>query len=413
VEPLLPAGFDGWFRRCVVREQSMRFPDARAALEALRTVHGGAAASPGPDPRGQAGVTVRTGDMSPESKTALEAARTIGVAPAAPAPVDADEELRAIPTQKSPVLAIAAGALLVLGAGLFFALRPGAGPSADGPDLAGGTGATPTATSGSAGAGGMATELRCPKTMAAIPGGAFSMGSSSGEADEKPVHSVSLNAFCLDTTEVLVSEYAECVLAKRCAPASSTVSWLNIKPEDKELFGAACNAGHPERGDSPVNCVTWDEADAYCTWAKKRLPTEEEWEYAARGKEGRTFPWGEEPPSARRLNACGAECAKSPRFLDQGYIPLFEGSDGYETTAPAQSFKEGRTPEGVFDMAGNVWEWTASHYCPYPGNNCAGEWRVARGGAWNSDAREGVKATRRDKNAHDARASDIGFRCAI
>jgi len=231
--------------------------------------------------------------------------------------------------------------------------------------------------------------------------------------DERPVHPVSLNGFCLDTTEVLVSEYAGCVAAKKCPPASTTVSWTDLKPEDKALWSQSCNAGKDDRADYPINCISWDEADTFCRWAKKRLPTEEEWEYAARGTEGRTYPWGNDLPTASRVNACGPECAKSAQLGDQGLLPLFEGSDGFESTAPAQTFKPGQTRDGVFDMAGNVWEWTASHYCPYPGNNCASEWRVARGGAWNSDAREGVKATRRDKNAHDARASDVGFRCAL
>jgi len=161
-----------------------------------------------------------------------------------------------------------------------------------------------------------------------------------------------------------------------------------------------------------VNCVSWDQARAYCKWANKRLPAEEEWEYAARGSEGRVYPWGNEPPSSERLNGCGEECAKGPMLGDMGLIPLFSGKDGWETTAPTRSFAAGKTREGVFDMAGNVSEWTTGH-CPYPGTNCAAEWRIARGGAWNSDGRQGVKATRREKNAPEARTADIGFRCAL
>jgi len=401
VGELLPAGFDAWFARCVVRDQSARFADARAALDGFRALHGGAPAG-GTEHYPSVKVSVRTVNMPPVDSMALGTARTIG-AEAAP-PADDDEDLRGtVPTQKTPVAAIAAAVALAVGAAIYFlAIRT----TAPAPDPRAGVAPTDTAKAAP-------DALRCPKTMAAIAGGTFSMGSETGEADEKPVHSLTLNGFCLDTTEVLVSEYAQCATEKKCPPPSSTVFWANIKPEDKALWSQACNASRADRADYPINCISWDDADNYCRWAKKRLPTEEEWEYAARGREGRLYPWGNELPDSKRVNACGVECAQSTQLGDQGLLPLFSGSDGFETTAPAQSFKDGQTPEGVFDLAGNVWEWTASHYCPYPGNNCASEWRVARGGAWNSDAREGVKATRRDKNAHDARSSDVGFRCAL
>jgi serine/threonine protein kinase len=411
LRPGVPAGLEAVILKCLAKDPRERYSDVGELARALRPFApkraealveriSGIRSSSGSGvvPRASASIVVRPAGSSPNpADTALGSTRTVGAPQTSPA-VD-ENEIRAILKPKSPALAIGAGVvLLVLGGGLWVTVggRPAPRP------------AHPHGSSGSSGA--HSEELRCPKSMVVVPAGTFTMGSDTEGADEKPAHAVALNAFCLDTTEVLVSEYDECVAAKKCTPASKTVSWAGIKPEEKELWSQACNAG---RGDDyPINCVSWDDGDAYCQWAKKRLPTEEEWEYAARGKEGRVYPWGNEPPTAKRLNACGAECAKSSRLADQGYVPLFSESDGFELTAPVQSFREGRTPEGIFDMAGNVWEWTASHYCPYPGNNCAGEWRVARGGAWNSDAREGVKASHRDKNAHDALAPDIGFRCA-
>jgi formylglycine-generating enzyme required for sulfatase activity len=259
---------------------------------------------------------------------------------------------------------------------------------------------------------GAVSENRCPKTMVPIAAGSFPMGSDDGAPDQKPVHTVAVDAFCLDLTEVLVSEYADCVAAKKCKPAAKKVNWPSITPEDETRWSPACNANHPDAPDHPVNCVSWDDADAYCQWAGKRLPTEAEWEYAARGTAGRTYPWGNEAPASDRLNACGEECAHGDRFGDPTSVALYPGRDGWETTAPARSFGRGKTPEGAYDLAGNVREWTSTRYCKYGDEACASKWQVMRGGAWNSDAREGVKAALRDKTTHDVRTPDLGFRCA-
>lgn len=120
------------------------------------------------------------------------------------------------------------------------------------------------------------------------------------------------------------------------------------------------------------------------------------------------------PASRPPRSGCGDECAHGRAAVldDRVYQPLYAGDDGWESTAPVRSFGAGKTPTGVYDLAGNVWEWTASGFCPYSDRSCTNVARVTRGGAWNSDAHEGVRSTTRDKNTPNARAADVGFRCA-
>jgi formylglycine-generating enzyme required for sulfatase activity len=396
---LLPAGFDEWFGRCVTRDQRARFPNAQAAGAALRELRGPRTSIEPASVLSGRSVVVRASDPSGQTggDTGPGSARTLADRPA---PRD-DEAPTVVPTHGVSRLAIVlgAGGAAVLGLlVLSFTRAPSATPAAPSP-------VHPAAP--------VAKELRCPKTMIPIAGGSFRMGTDDGAEDQRPAHLLELNGFCIDMTEVQVGEYRQCVTEKACAPPSSEVSWAKITPEDKALFSAACNWTKPERDDHPINCVTLDEARGYCQWANKRLPSEEEWEFAARGSEGRLYPWGNEPPTRERLNGCGMECAKGPMLGDRSLVALFEGSDGWETTAPTRSYPAGKTKEGVFDMAGNVAEWVSGKYCPYPGRDCSVEWRVARGGAWNSDLRDGVKAARREQDAHDARSAHIGFRCAL
>jgi formylglycine-generating enzyme required for sulfatase activity len=156
-----------------------------------------------------------------------------------------------------------------------------------------------------------------------------------------------VGSFYIDVTEVTVEDYTACVAAEYCLPA---------RAQDDP----ACNYGRSSRGRHPINCVTWVDASMYCDWLGKRLPTEEEWDYAAlRGS--RLYPWGNTVPSRSLLNACGEEC--NPNSTSWG-------NDGYPTTAPVGSFPAGGTPEGLEDMGGNVWEWVHSRMCRYPSSPC-------------------------------------------
>jgi formylglycine-generating enzyme required for sulfatase activity len=185
--------------------------------------------------------------------------------------------------------------------------------------------------------------------MVEISGGTFAMGSESPEANdsEKPVHSVTVKSFRLDRTEVTVQAYAECVRAGACREPDA----YRNQPGNYHAF---CNWKHPEkRLLHPINCVNFQQASAFCSWAHKRLPTEEEWEYAARGgSEGRTYPWGNEKPDQSRLNACGKECSDNlaaKRFLR--WEPLYQTSDGWPETSPVGSFPAGASKHGVLDLA--------------------------------------------------------------
>jgi len=260
----------------------------------------------------------------------------------------------------------------------------------------------------------------CSDGMVPVPAGTFQMGSLAGvgEDDEHPQHEVTLSAYCIDKTEVTVKAYAACVEAKGCSPAALTVRGTRLSSDQVLRYSRFCN-GH-DRPNHPLNCVDWDQATAYCTWAGKRLPTEAEWEYAARGNDGRRYPWGNEAPSAKRLNACGSECVGLAKFdLGQGWGEMYNASDGWETTAPVGSFPDGASPFGVLDMAGNVWEWTADWYDKYaaaaavdPRGTTAGAARVDRGGSWNYNNAEYVRTAFRAWVSASDRVMDVGFRCA-
>jgi formylglycine-generating enzyme required for sulfatase activity len=171
-----------------------------------------------------------------------------------------------------------------------------------------------------------------PEGMALVPAGAFTMGADrGGEEDEHPAHRVELAAFYLDLTEVTNGAYGRCVDASICpAPDPKNASRNNVGP-DSRFRGA----------QQPVSSVSWDSAKAYCGWMGKRLPTEAEWEKAARGDDARTYPWGRESPTAARA------VFASRVTQDVGTHPTGDG------------------PYGHHDLAGNVWEWVEDVYDPY------------------------------------------------
>jgi formylglycine-generating enzyme required for sulfatase activity/serine/threonine protein kinase len=267
--------------------------------------------------------------------------------------------------------------------------------------------------------GGAAVAERCADDMVEVPAGAFAMGSpeGTGDADEHPRHAVALSAYCIDRTEVTVAAYARCATAGACGTAPLTVNWPSYSVDDVKRFSRWCNRG--DRPDHPINCIDWEMASTYCAWRGRRLPTEAEWEYAARGGDGRAYPWGDAAPGPRRLNACGGECAAMASREGIALAGLHSADDGWATTAPVGSYPEGASRFGALDMAGNVWEWTADWYGPYaaapgadPAGAPAGTSRVSRGGGWSSGAAETARAADRDWFDPNVRETGLGFRCA-
>lgn len=218
-----------------------------------------------------------------------------------------------------------------------------------------------------------------------VPAGEFQMGSSDSDpdadADERPQHRVFLDGYWIDRTEVTNAMYQKCVQDGKCS-----------EPAHSRRYAQGAYADHPAVG------ISWSQAVEYCSWAGRRLPTEAEWEKAARGVDGRLYPWGDAAPNAERLNF--------------GHL--------VDDTAAAGSYPSGASPYGVLDMSGNVWEWVADGYdetyysvSPYqnpPGGTSVNR-RVLRGGSWNNQAHN-VRAANRFW-AFPGRNDMDGFRCAL
>jgi formylglycine-generating enzyme required for sulfatase activity len=184
--------------------------------------------------------------------------------------------------------------------------------------------------------------------MLGIGATSFHLGSNrSPEVRGAPrVHEAKLGAFCIDRTEVTVAAYKRCVDAGKCAAPYSG------DPDDLSWVDEACNQLLPERLGHPVNCVDWKQAQAYCRWAGKRLPTQEEWELAAGRLDGRKFAWGNAPPGPDKANLRGGD--------GDPERPLYAAKDGWRWTAPVGSFPADTSPFGLVDMGGNVSEWTST-----------------------------------------------------
>jgi len=220
--------------------------------------------------------------------------------------------------------------------------------------------------------------------MVAIPAGPFIMGSDAGDPEDSPAHDVDLPAFEIDKFEVTNADF------DAFAEETGYVTYA-----EKQGFSSWRDQWGIGEENHPVVMVTWDDAQAYCEWLGKRLPTEVEWEKVARGTDGRVFPWGNDwDPNKANVK-----------------------ERGLRGTSAVGSFGAGASPYGADDMVGNVWEWTADWYQPYPGNTVAdpyyGEkFRVTRGGGWFD---EEAQATAFNRNAADPSKTandDLGFRCA-
>jgi formylglycine-generating enzyme required for sulfatase activity len=224
----------------------------------------------------------------------------------------------------------------------------------------------------------------CVTGWKSITGGTFYMGSDSGGADEKPVHPVTVPSFEMMETEVTVELYRLCVEDLACT-----------KPDT----ASQCNWNRSGRDDHPVNCVDWQQAVDFCRWAGGRLPSEAEWEYAARSAgQDILYPWGNDLPTCSRANYSGCE----------------------DDTWMVCNAATGNTSQGLCDMGGNVWEWVQDryhdNYTGAPSNGSAwesppGDYRVLRGGSWYVLA-GGLRTSYRNQAYPDAAFSYYGFRCA-
>jgi formylglycine-generating enzyme required for sulfatase activity len=226
------------------------------------------------------------------------------------------------------------------------------------------------------------TEPPVAEMMVEIPAGEFTMGNDGGDDDEKPAHAVTLEAFEIDMFEVTNADFAK------------FVEETGYQTEAEKAGEAGWRAYTEGKDNHPVVKVTWNDADAYCQWAGKRLPTEAEWEKAARGEEGFVYPWGNEWDPAK------ANTKES----------------GFRGTVAVGSFAEGASSYGVFDMAGNVWEWMADWYQPYPDSAYQSEYygekfKVTRGGGWFQEENL-VTTSNRSATDPSAANDDLGFRCA-
>jgi len=225
--------------------------------------------------------------------------------------------------------------------------------------------------------------------MSYLPAATFTMGSNDKKNKkywlepedgpdwpwlDEPIRKVSIGALCMDTTKVTVAAYRVCVKAGKCPP------------EGKCLYH------NPRLDDHPTDCVTWADADRFCRAADKRLPTEEEWEYGARGTERRRYPWGNEDPHYD--------------FKSYAYREFCQTPPGQEP-CPVGQFRRFASPFGLLDMAGNLAEWTSSDYCE-PKGPCG---KIVRGSGGPSLGE--LRGAHREAQAPMTRDSTLGFRCAV
>ncbi len=242
--------------------------------------------------------------------------------------------------------------------------------------------------------------------MVYVPAGEFIMGASSDDPYaldwETPAHTVFLDAYWIDSTEVTNAMYAMCVADGACT-----------SPMEKRSFSRSSYYEDASCGSYPVIHVTWQQAHDYCQWAGRRLPTEAEWEKAARGTDCRIFPWGNDQPTTAMANLCGEECRMEPR--ESGF------SDGFPDTAPVGFFTGDVSPYGAYDVAGNVAEWVADRGQPdyysisperNPGGPSTGETRVIRGGFFGVTLR-GARLSARSFLLPTTSSEYDGFRCAV
>jgi len=401
-----PAGFDDWFCRCVDRNIEARFPDAGSAARALSALFpseranaetllfGGANAPQGGESSrqsSQAGLTLspRADDAgrSRVGRLATKAFRAGGIVAA------------------FGVVAGGVGGLAAFGlVGRSQIAAPDAEPFANDPASSASTSAitaeplAPPPPPPPVGASAANPKSAKPQTQRSA-GPATRPNPISGACGLDTIaHERGPGGpFCLDRFEVTAREYLDCV-SKRSCPALGGVSLTPGQPSKFSVhYSALCNVGDPEL---PVNCVAFGAAQQYCAAVGKTLPTEAQWETAARGAGNTKFAWGSEPPDERRINACGSAC-RSWGYGEGIFVPtLFEATDGFGWLAPVGSFPLGASPAGELDLFGNVAEWVTDE---------SGE-PVARGGSFLSGTIDSL--TEQLKLPPESTSHLVGFRCA-
>jgi eukaryotic-like serine/threonine-protein kinase len=249
-------------------------------------------------------------------------------------------------------------------------------------------------------------KTRDRRNMVKVQGSKFLRGSVDGVGDdtEHPQTRLRLETYWIDRTPVTVSQFLRCVNANRCKETTFKVGREKkrhlTRPED-------CNFGVEGREDQPMNCVSWFGARAYCRWAEKKLASEAQWEKAARGSDGRLYPWGNEPPSCERACVEAAGGQACPR------------QESSFTCKPGER-EAGASPYGALDMAGNVWEWTDDGWSPtfYKDdpenhtNSSRTENHPVRGGSVATNA-DGLRAAKRIPMPSGATPAFVGFRCTL
>ena len=237
-----------------------------------------------------------------------------------------------------------------------------------------------------------------PTEWLLVPSGEFEMGAEGGPAhtDEAPKHRVFLDAFYIAKYEVANHQYLTFVKSAGHRAPENEDPKFSIWRAGAMLEGA---------GELPVINVSWDDAAAFCKWTGGRLPTEAEWEKAARGTDGRTYPWGNDPVTGNRSNFS---------------IENITFWDGPATLAKKDQYDYGRSPYGAYEMAGNVWEWVQDYYdenyyknspSKNPTGPSSGKERVVRGGSWQNNP-DTVRSANRNKHEPSDRRIYIGIRCA-
>ena len=317
-------------------------------------------------------------------------------APIQPAPTQVSQPALAPQRSKLPLFAsVGAVSVLLVGGLVWWLFFASATPQTP-PGVQGVTAQVPPPVLAEPPPSATAQTTQPPAGMLLITGGDFQMGRNDGNDLDQPSFTATVRPFYLDVTEVTNKAYKKFLDETNYPPPPLWKTGTFSEGEENH----------------PVTDVTWEDANAYAKWAGKRLPSEEEWEFAARGKDGRLYPWGETyKPGAANINDDTAATSTDVK------------------TQPVGSYTDGKSPFGVMDMAGNAFEWTASALKAYPGGKLPAETetyqnlKVIRGGSWRSEPkqasttyRRGWPATRKDWpegiNPNQIDYTAIGFRCA-